>query len=185
MTELEKMRHAQKYILDLAKGKDPISASSLPEDTCLNNVRLSRCFFYVAEVLGKVIANGGQAIGKYQGTEFILTDEFKASLVHCEGNVQITYFVKPINDLAMEKGMQRVPATAFTDWLVDKGYLEEVLFGTDNKRRKEPTEKGKALGITTEFRSGQHGMYKAVLYGEEGQKLMIEHIEEIIARWKK
>ena len=184
MTELEKMKHAQRYILDLAKGVDPISKGEMPEDSCLNNVRLSRCFFYVAEVLGKVIANGGQAGGKYQGTEFILTDEFKERLVLSDGGVQITHFVKPINDLAVEKGMQRVPPTAWTDWLVEKGYLEEVIWGNDNKRRKEPTKKGEALGITSEFREGRYGMYKAVLYGEGAQKLMIEHMEEIVGRWK-
>ena len=182
MTELEKMKRAQKYILNLAEGIDPITSSGLPEDTCLNNVRLSRCFLYVAEVLGKVIANGGQAGGKYQGSEFILTDDFKCRLTYSGGNVQITNFVKPINDIAMEKGMQRIPVTALTDWLVEKGYLEEVVFGEDNKRRKEPTKKGETLGIITEFRNGQHGMYKAVLYGKEVQKLLIEHIDEIIGR---
>ena len=57
-TELEKLERAKLYIEQLANGIDPISGRELPEDSALNQVRLSRCFFYVAEVLGQVIGNG-------------------------------------------------------------------------------------------------------------------------------
>ena len=184
MTELEKMKHAQKYILALANGADPVTGEELPEDTCLNNVRLSRCFFYVADILEQVIKNGGQAGGKYRGTEFILTDEFKVRLTHSEAPLQITEFVRSINEIAMEYGMERMPVTTFTEWLIEQGYLEEVTLA-DNKRRKEPTTKGRSFGITTEQRIGRYGEYKAVFYSPGVQKFMLEHIDEIVAMWKK
>ena len=61
MTELEKMKQAKMYIDHLANGIDPISNTELENDAVLNNVKLARCFFYVSEVLGKVIASGGEA----------------------------------------------------------------------------------------------------------------------------
>ena len=47
MTELEKLHKAKLYMDKLANGTDPITGADLPDDTALNNVRLSRCFFYV------------------------------------------------------------------------------------------------------------------------------------------
>ena len=45
----------------LANGVNPIDDSVIPDEDVVNNVRLSRCFFYVADVLGQVIDNGGTA----------------------------------------------------------------------------------------------------------------------------
>ena len=59
MTELETMQRAKMYLDKLAQGIDPITDREVPEDSVLNNVRLARCFFYVSDVLSKVIDNGG------------------------------------------------------------------------------------------------------------------------------
>ena len=45
MTELEKMQRAKMYLDKLANGIDPISDREMPDDTVLNQVRLSRCLF--------------------------------------------------------------------------------------------------------------------------------------------
>lgn len=60
MTELEKMQRAKMYLDKLANGIDPISDREMPDDTVLNQVRLSRCLFYVSDILWQVIENGGQ-----------------------------------------------------------------------------------------------------------------------------
>ena len=60
MTELETLQRAKMYIDKLANGIDPIADKEMSNDTVLNNVRLARCFFYVSQVLEKVIQNGGE-----------------------------------------------------------------------------------------------------------------------------
>ena len=64
MTELETMQRAKMYLDKLVQGIDPITNQEVPEDSVLNNVRLARCFFYVSDVLGKVIDIGGVIGGK-------------------------------------------------------------------------------------------------------------------------
>ena len=59
MTELEIMQHAKDYLDKLAKGIDPLTGREVPEGEIINNVRISRCRFYVADVLRQVIENGG------------------------------------------------------------------------------------------------------------------------------
>lgn len=58
MTELDKLKRARMYIEQLANGIDPITGDELSDDTILNNIRLSRCFFYISEILQIAIMNG-------------------------------------------------------------------------------------------------------------------------------
>ena len=55
MTEIEILRHAKSYIDKLAKGINPITDQAVNENDVVNNVRVSRCLFYVSDVLDKVI----------------------------------------------------------------------------------------------------------------------------------
>ena len=59
MEEMEMLARAKMYMDKLANGINPITDEEVAEDDAVNNVRLSRCFFYVADVLQKVIENGG------------------------------------------------------------------------------------------------------------------------------
>ena len=59
MTELETLERAKIYMEKLANGINPIDGSVIPDEDVVNNVRLSRCFFYVSDVLRQVIENGG------------------------------------------------------------------------------------------------------------------------------
>ena len=78
--------------------------------------------------------------------------------------------------------MKNIPVTAFTAWLVAEGYLVENI--VNDKRRKEPTSKGAALGIAAEERNNQYGTYKAILYNTAAQQFMIDNLDKIVERWK-
>ena len=54
-TELDTMKHAKEYIDKLANGIDPFTGKPIPDDDIVNNVKLSRCFFYISGILEKVI----------------------------------------------------------------------------------------------------------------------------------
>jgi hypothetical protein len=59
MTELEKIEYAKSFIDKLAEGINPIDNTPIPDGDIANNLRLSRCFFYVSDILRRVIENGG------------------------------------------------------------------------------------------------------------------------------
>ena len=59
MTELEKIERGKMHMDKLANGINPIDDTMTPDDDLINNVRLSRCFFFVSDVLRQVIENGG------------------------------------------------------------------------------------------------------------------------------
>jgi len=176
-TELEKLERAKQYIKQLANGIDPISGRELPDDSALNQVRLSRCFFYVADVLGQTVVKEKKA-AKIPMQPFVLPEDLRGR-IPVEPNRMITHFMGDINALIDETIMSKLKVTAFTGWLTAQGYLREDMF--NGKRRKVPTEKGRAAGITDEPRQGQFGSYTATIYDENVQRLMIAHLDEIIA----
>ena len=63
MTELEIMQRAKMYVDKLANGINPLTDQPAPEGDTVNQVRISRCLFYVSDVLRRVIENGGQVGG--------------------------------------------------------------------------------------------------------------------------
>ena len=72
MNDLDVMKRAKQYIESLAKGIDPITGNEVSENDVVNNVRISRCLFYTAEVLQKVIDNHGEVQREKQAqSEFV------------------------------------------------------------------------------------------------------------------
>ena len=63
MTDLETMQRAKMYLDKLANGINPLTDQPASDSDCINQVRISRCLFYVSDLLRKVIENGGN-IGK-------------------------------------------------------------------------------------------------------------------------
>lgn len=148
MTELEKMQRALMYMENLANGIDPITGTELPEDTVLNNVRLSRCFFYVSDILKKVIANNGE-VGKRAGGRkkpFALSPGMREQVYLPVMSVPISDFVKNINMVIQDSDMRSITTKMVTTWLVDKGLLQEITAPL-GKKTKIVTEQSSLIGI--------------------------------------
>ena len=183
MNEQEKLVRAAQYIRQLANGIDPIAQYELPEDTALNNVRLSRCFFYVADVLQQVIDSGGTVgkpvyIPKEKLQPFALTAEQIAQVELGDETLFISKFTEKLNARIDESTMKKLNARIFGAWLLEKGFLQEEIRG-GNKHRV-PTTAGLQLGITSEFRQTERGAYTALLYNREAQQFMLDHLDEIL-----
>ena len=183
MNEQEKLIRAEQYLRQLANGMDPIAQCELPEDTALNNVRLSRCFFYAADVLRQVIDNGGMVgkpvyIPKEKLPNFALTAEQLAQIELSDDPLFISKFTDKLNALIDENAMKKLNARIFGAWLLEKGFLQEEIRG-GNKHRV-PSSAGVRLGITSEFRQTEHGTYTALLYDREAQQFMLDHLDEIL-----
>lgn len=182
MTELETMQRAKMYMDKLANGIDPIKDTELPGDSALNNVRLARCFFYVSDVLGRVIENGGNVGAKPKTPklpEFSATAEAVARVPISQEPLRITQFVEHINAVLGNPQMKKLSTTTITNWLLSKGILEKRA-GADGNAQRLPTETGIMLGLFMEVRRGQYGEYTAVLYGAEAQKFILDNLEAIL-----
>lgn len=185
MNELDKLRRAQGYMEQLAQGIDPISGVELPEDTVLNQPRLIRCFFYVAGVLredGDLMERGQRGPRPKKGPFRMTREERDAVPIGAEP-ATISEFAAAVN-AAAGGGVTcaKLPTTAFTGYLVEKGFLREVETAP-GKRRKEPTAQGVALGITPVEREGQYGVYLSVQYSAGARRFLLDNLEDVVA-WR-
>lgn len=179
MTELETMQRAKMYMDMLAKGIDPVSGREIPEDSTLNNARLARCFSYVSDVLRQVIDNGG--IGKVERkVEFSITPKQKANILLTAYPATLSEFLENIRRAAQNPDMKRPNGSRITKWLMDQG-LMELTNDPEGKSRRLPTQRGLSMGLSTKMRSGQNGDYLAVYYDENIQRMILDHLEEILA----
>ena len=185
MTELEKMERAKMYIDKLANGINPIDNMVIPDGDAVNNVRLSRCFFYVSDVLRQVIDNGGVVSAKrMKKVPFAITFEKIQKYEFSDEAIALSKIADRINELIDTNTMKKISYRNIAGWLVEIGMLE-VLTKTDGKTSKVPTEMGKNIGISTELRIGQYGNYEIVVYNHTAQQFIIDNIDAIIENIKK
>ncbi|MBR6808452.1 MAG: hypothetical protein IKM46_08775 [Clostridia bacterium] len=183
MTELEKIEYAKSFIDKLACGVNPLDGSCVPQNEVVNNVRISRCFSYVSEILRQVIENGGTVTVKQVKTkksEFFLSDEQKVALSVSEIPLTVSEITEYLNSFVDTETMKKIASTWITRWLVKLGFLDVVAL-PNGKSRKTPTKQGWELGIFTEERVGQYGPYVAVLYRHAAQQFIYDNIDAIMA----
>ena len=185
MTELEIIQHAKMYIDKMANGIDPLSDKALPDGDCLNQVRVSRCLFFVSDVLDRLIRRGGFKEKKEQKpakAPFALTPSQKAGFRFSEIPYTVTVLTERLNELIDQTVMQKIKYKAITRYLMREKYIELVPFeGANNGFSKSATEKGREVGITSEVRTSSSGnRYLYVYYGIRAQRFILDHIEEIV-----
>ena len=181
MTELEKIAYAKTFIDKLANGINPLDDTPVKEDDVVNNVRLSRCFFYVSDILKQVIENGGVTPpARVHREHFRLNAEALQAFEYSVTPIPISEIAKRISALKDDPNMRNLSAQSITGWLVSIGilYVQRLDEKTTVKR---PTDEGIRLGISTEERHGMRGDYTAVLYSEAAQRFIVDNIDAIIA----
>lgn len=179
MTEFETIQRAKMYMDKLAQGIDPISNQEVPDDSVLNNVRLARCFFYVSDILGQLLANGGVVGGKTKLQPFTITMEQLSKVQISQVPVRVTQLVDMINAVGDNAQMKKLRTTVITDWLVEKGFMEKQS-GPDGKSVRVPTQNGFMIGLSMEVRQGQYGEYQAVFYNPAAQQFILDNLTDIL-----
>lgn len=180
MTELETLQRAKLYMDKLARGVDPVTDQEIPDDSVLNHVRLARCFYYVSDVLGQVIANGGVVGGKPQKQNFSITVEQLLTVPISQEPVNVSRMVESISAAINDPMMKKLKTTVITNWLLENGFLEKQT-GTDGKSRRIPTKNGMMIGISIQTRQGPNGTYEAVYYNAEAQRFVLDHLLMMLA----
>ncbi|MBQ6040128.1 MAG: hypothetical protein IJL32_05055 [Oscillospiraceae bacterium] len=185
MTELEIMQRAKQYIDALANGFDPLSGKPVPEGDTVNQVRISRCLFYVSGVLQKVIDNGGEVQKKKtprsKKAPLSLTAEQLAQLKPHTSRLSASKVTAAVNSLIDTEKMQRLKVTVLVRWLVSAGMLTEIETDAGHMRRV-PTPEGERLGIReTSFVNEQGNTAYYVIYDRNAQQFIFDNLDAIIA----
>ena len=181
MTELEKLQRAKMYIDKMANGIHPIDDTPAADSDMINNVRISRCLFYVSDILRQVIDNNG-VIGKVKSSKkaFFLSADSINNFSFSDTPIPVSEITKRLNDLADLEVCHKLKHSAITNWLISIGALE-TRETSDGKSIKRPNERGQELGIFAEKRTGMNGEYTVVVYNKAAQQFIVDNLEAIIA----
>ena len=183
MTELEKIEYAKSFIDKLANGVNPLDDTLIPDNDIANNVRLSRCFFYVSDILRQVIENGGitkEKASHIKKKPFFLTQEQREKMQVANHPLTVTEISKYLNSLVDLDHVKKISAATINDWLLENGFLCTITL-PNNKHRKSPTAQGNDIGIFTEEKMGQYGKYISVLFLPSAQQFIYDNIEAVIS----
>jgi hypothetical protein len=190
MTELEIMQRAREYVEKLAKGIDPITGREVPEGEVINNVRVSRCLFYVADMLRKVIESGGvraereaapaRVMKRSEKAPFALSLEDRERYPFEDGPVTVSVIAQRLNEFVDQDAVQKLKTASITGYLMKTGLLAEEV-KPDGTKAKRPTEAGRSLGISTATRTGMYGEYTAVIYDRDAQQFILDNLDAIAA----
>ena len=183
MDELEKIKYTKAFIDSLAEGINPLNGEPIPEDDLLNNVRISRCMFYVSTLLDKLCSGKGlptpqKKLKNADKQPFFIDDDCIRNFEYPNTDVYASDITNKLNALIDTNSMQKIKVSAITEWLTNEGYLQ--LHGSANGNiYKKPTDSGKELGISEEFRSGNLGGYFVLRYNTNAQRYIVEHANAI------
>lgn len=184
MNELDIIRRAETYLRKLSQGIDPITDTEVPSDSVLDQVRLTRCFAFTADVLRRVIEQGGveghTPRSRTPHRSFVVPEGVDLTVLADEQPVQITRLVQAVRDRCDPEGTgPRLGAVTVTNWLVSQGYLEDQT-DASGKRRRAPTARGAEIGITAQPAEGVNGPYLQVRYGPAAQRLILSELPRIL-----
>ena len=186
MTDLEIMQRAKMYLDKLANGVNPLNDAPVPEGELINNVRISRCLFFVSDVLRQVIDNGG-VIGRTvrpSKAPFSISRPQLDAFQFSDRPIAVSEIAKRISDLVPEVeagAMNKLKYSTLTAFLLEAGFLTEVET-PDGKRVKRPTEMGGYVGISTEDRRTMDGRsYTVTVYNRAAQQFLLDNMEAILA----
>ena len=181
--DLEKLDKALIYVDRIANGKNPINNLSFDEDYVLNDPNVIRCMFFIKDILSAVKNNGGNVSSRLPKRN---TPKNKFPIESLQGfqakeKMTITPFVKILNEGVDKETTDLIKVKSLTDWLKKNGYLVVTFSEKLNKNVTISTEKGKSIGITSEYQKTLNGNeYYRVEYSTRAQEEIVRNIPEIL-----
>ena len=194
MTEGEKIAYAKSFIDKLANGINPLDNTPIPENDIANNVRLSRCFFYVSSILQKEIererrkeSKANKPKPKTKRLPFSITPEQLQRFEYASMPISISAMRSKINWLVREeiaeKKIEKFPYRKINYWLQDIGMIEWREW--ENGRYKLfPTPAGEAIGLVLQIWENYGRRSPTIYLSEEAQHFIIDNIEAVMAAEK-
>ena len=188
LTEKETLQRAKLYLLKLKMGIDPITDKPVDETT-LHNERLLKCFTYICSALDKQIAAMDQASVKPERKKkkkknrkppFAITEEQKQQVQLPGQHCLSSELTQAINDAVDDKNRRKLLVKNINGWLEEQGYVKKIT-DTQGKEHRDIGERAAEIGLTSKTGMGAYGEYPIVMFSEQAQQFVLEHIEEIVA----
>lgn len=176
--DLELLKHAKEYISKMANGINPLNGEKVKDDDLINNIRISRCLFYVNDVLNDILVNRKKYSKKEVKVPFKMSKDMLSRYNISDEYLSISKIAGKINALKNDDNMANLKGSDICLWLMSIGLLCEIEHGS--KKVKVPTDKGRSMGMITEHRITMYKEYDIVLYDRNMQEFIIDNFEYLL-----
>lgn len=180
MEDKRLLEHAKDYIDQMADGKNPLTGEDEPEDSCLQQTRISRCLRYVSGILDQIL-NGelvsplempaAPAAAPAKKIPFTLSEEELAEVTPDSKPLSLSRFLDRVYEFGNSTPMKKPPYKQVVSWLVEQGVLEM------QNGKAIPTAQGTELGIQWM----ELGIYSTYYYAPSAQQWIIDRLPELLA----
>ncbi len=179
MDEKTQVETANKYIKLMANGINPLTGEVVSDDDLINNVKISRCLFYVSRILDKYYDGlGTESRKRVRKSKFYASSEDLSNYNYSNEPIYVSIIADRINECFQKENMRKLSTTTISNWLVTKGYLV-VYTREDGRVSKKPTSLGDEIGIKSIYKDGLRGPYMINTYNINAQKFIIDNIDDI------
>lgn len=185
MIDIIKLRMAYSALNRISQGKDPFNEGELSLEA-IQSEEMHKVFADTLEVIaayGKLMNVITQStdfkvvpLSNSKKLPFSIKQEVAEAIPATDGLINISSFVKYINEQLESEGVRKLTTTGLGNWLVAEGYLTLP----EGSKNKISTEKGNALGISTEDRTGYTGeIYQINYYSPAAQRFILDNLPQI------
>lgn len=180
MEEREKLLKARDILQKIANGINPINEQSIEKDkeSFLDDPRIIRCFFYISDVLSRVI-DGQINRNTKSPNRFSITEEEKNLVRLPQGNIGVNEFTRCINNVIDLNRSKKLSGVELNKQLKAIGLLSEQRL-EDGKTRTIINDKSGDYGIETEKRNYNGNDYDMVVFNDKGKRYLLDNIDKIM-----
>jgi hypothetical protein len=186
MTELEKIEYTKAFIDKLANGINPLDDTPIPEGDIANNVRLSRCFFYVSSILEREIARELKKLPKEPKPAriaFAVTPEQLEKYEYEAFPISASVLARKIVGLAdgaKEKNMERFSYRKINRFLENIGMIEWREW-ENGKLKRFTTREGEDIGLEVRIWENYGRCAPIIGFTEAAQRFILDNLDAVIA----
>jgi len=178
INEREKVIKAKEVLIKIANGINPVDGTPINEESFLNDPRIIRCFFYISELLNRVIA-GQTNQNLPKPTELHITKEEKSLVKFPENKIGVNEFAKCINNVIDLNKSKKLSGVELNKQLKKMGVLSENI-DEQGKVRTIINNKSVDYGFESEKRNYNGNEYEMVVINDIGKAYILENLEDIM-----
>ncbi len=175
MNDRDRIQKGREVLLKIARGANPITGNGMEGEAFLNDPRIIRCFYFVADVLQNVL-NGSYSNRK--NAFFVISPEQKSMVRFPEGKIGVNVFSKCINEV-LEMTSKQLTGMELNKRLKQMSILGETV-NNEGKTATTTNEHSNKYGFELEHKVFNNREYDMVLMNDIGKQYLLENLETIM-----
>jgi hypothetical protein len=176
--DIEKMQKAREVLQKMANGINPVSGQTIEKEHFLQDPRIIRCMFFIADVLKRQIDE--TIYRERRPTIFSITAEEKERIEFPAGKIGVNEFSRCVNHVIDISRSKKLTGVELNKRLKKMGLLNEEKT-PDGRTRTTLDVQSAGHGFETGRKTYNGHEYEMVLFNDQGKRYLLDNLEIIMA----